>query len=142
MIEATLSAIIQFLNSVKPYVNFYTLVISGITFVCGLLFRGFAKELFDERARKRKHKQNVVREVHILINEASTNRYSERPRSVEHVNSVLSDVDGIDKEIGVVMRKFVELWRKPKIEVDDIVTVSDEIEKNEKILTAWVNKNS
>jgi hypothetical protein len=150
MNESTPSAVIQILESIKQSIDFTTLIIGGITFACGLYFRGFTKERFDNRARVVKHKLNVARHVLEICGEASTNHFATAPRDMEHIHSVLTNVEGFDKKVEVVMNSFISKWQM-------LVTMKNtkglnndgakytaelmiEIEKDRKTLIEWANK--
>lgn len=102
---------------------------------------GYLKIFFDEKRRKARHIQNIAREVLIIINEAKTYNFNEYPRSREHINSVLTDVESVDKEMGIVMTRFVELWIatiRARFHNKDMF---NEIEEKKKILKVWALKN-
>src|SRR4051794_33290680 len=86
------------------------LIVGAILGIFGTLGTGYGKEYFDERARQRKHKINVANEVHKLLHEASTGNFKRSPRDIEHINKVLTDLEGIDKEMGKNMNEFVNDW--------------------------------
>lgn len=97
---------------------------------------GFVKEIFEERARKRTHKINVANKVLKICNEASVGNYCIPPRDVEHVFSVMTDLGGIDVDMGRLMVEVVSYWiilsktkHQIRIEVD---------EKRIKLVT-WAN---
>lgn len=111
---------------------------------------GFIKEFFDERARRAKHKINVARKVHDICNEASTGNFRHAPRNGEHVNSILTDLDGVDEKMGVHMSSFVNLWGMI-IEASNqvgqgesggrhFVQMLQEVEEKRKVLEDWSNK--
>lgn len=127
--------------------EFIKIVFLGLGAVAGIIGTiatkfadGYLKFFFEEKRRKAKHIQNIAREVLIIINEAKTYNYNEYPRDREHINSVLMDVESVDKETGIVMNKFVELWITLRIHFynkDRLI----KIEKKRKILKAWALKN-
>lgn len=150
MNELTPSAVIQIVDTIKQNVDFITLIIGGITFACGLYFRGFTKEWFDNRARMAKHKLNVARHVLEICNEASTNHFSKAPRGMEHIHSVLTNVEGLDKKIEPVMNSFVSKWQM-LVTMQTTKALSNDgekyigelmanIEENRKVMVAWANK--
>lgn len=76
-------------------------------------------------------------------------KLQKKERSTEHVNIVLTDLDGIDKKIGLVLNKFISLWRlsacKPtykdsKEEELYLNEIINEIEEKRRILIEWSNK--
>lgn len=111
---------------------------------------GFIKEFFDERARKRKHELEVARHVLGICNEASTGNFREPPREMEHINSTLTDLEGINEEMSVKMTEFVSSWRtfsrersNGDLSPDNVKFAKGELdraEKNRKILITWANK--
>lgn len=52
--------------------TFTPYIIGAIFGVVGMFTTGFAKEFFSERARTKKHRIDVAREVYKVINEASS----------------------------------------------------------------------
>lgn len=150
MNESTPSAMMQIVDTIKKNIDFTTLIIGGITFACGLYFRGFTKEWFDNRARVAKHKLNVARHVLEICTEASTNHFSKAPRDMEHVHSVLTNVEGLDKEIEAVMNSFVSKWQMlvtmkntNDLSNDGVKYTAElmaDVEENRKILVEWSNK--
>lgn len=134
----------DFFSKLTPY------IIGAILGIAGTFVTGFAKEFFDERARRFKHKLEVARHVLRVCNEASTGNFRKTPRDMEHVNSVLTNLDGIDAEMGVVMNSFVSLWgrlveQSGMAEQDEVgrrhyVEMLSEVEQKRKILVAWANR--
>lgn len=114
----------------------------------GAFITGLVGEIFGERARQNRHKIDVAREVHKLCTEASTYHFQHLPRDMERIFSVVTDVDGINKDMGKVLNRFVTLWqllakRRPATreyshdENSNYQEMSDEIEKKRKILVKW-----
>ena len=139
---STLETVIQ---TIQPY------VIGAIGGAGSLFLTGFVKELFEERARKAEHKRNVAIQVHKICNEASTGNFKRPARDDEHVNSVMTDLDGIDEEMGVVMNRLVASWRLntdpkkldfhyPLESEKDHIERNRQIETDRNILVAWANK--
>lgn len=124
-----------------------TLIVGVIVGVAGTLASGYAKEYFDERARQRKHKIHVANEVHKVVNEALAGKYTVRPRDLEHVQIVQTDVSGVDAEIGKVFADFVELWKNmsmphlPRsVMFHKMTEWNKEIHEKRLILNNWTNK--
>jgi hypothetical protein len=127
-------------------------VIGGILGALGTIGTGFVKEFFDERARRAKHKRNVAREVHALCIEASTGNFRTPARDHEHVNSTMTDLDGVDRKMGVALNRFVTLWGliiyetqkdKRNASKEDYAYFKgllDEVQEKRKILVGWANK--
>lgn len=125
-------------------------VVGAIGGVIGLFTSGFLKEFFDERARVAKHKRNVARHVLGICIEASTNNFLRAPRDMEDIYGVLTDLEGIDKDMEIVMNNFVNLWGRmidvrnkenpTKEDNKHFAEMLKEIEEKRKILTAWANK--
>lgn len=126
-----------------------------VGFISGQLLPGFAKEWFAERERRRKHKLNVAIEVHKICNEIKTGNYRTLPRDWEHVNSVLTDVEGVDEKMGVVMAEFLELCQdvfedylaeRGDLPERGVSTAKEKfqnyqkVENKRKILVKWSNK--
>lgn len=132
----------QYLDTLQPY------IIGAIFGSIGTFLTGFAKEIFDERARKKKHKLDIARQVLKICNEASTNNFKQPPRSIEHVYSVLTDLEGINKKMSIEMEKFVSSWQimtnpndipfsdKGKYFPDEL----NRAEEKRKTLIEWANK--
>jgi len=134
----------KFLNQLP---GFIIGVLSTLTITFG---SGFIKEFFDERTRTAKHKRNVAREVHKIINEASSGNYRKAPRDIEYANGVLTDLDGVDEKMGICMNSFVNLWNRiigasKQTEQSErgekyLINMLNEIEINRKELSTWANK--
>lgn len=92
------------LQIILPYL---TGVISGVILT---IASGFSKEIFDERARKAKHKINVAREVHNIVVEARAGKYKIPPRDLEHIHSVIIDLGGIDETQEEMLAVFANYW--------------------------------
>jgi hypothetical protein len=111
---------------------------------------GFSKEFFAERARKKRHKINVANEVHRLVNEASTGNFTVVPRDAEHTNAVMTDLDGVDEEMGKVITVFVARWYQianmdtqglQRIEsTKHLMELRKEVEEKRVILIEWSTK--
>ena len=95
----------QVVGTLLPY------VIGGVVGIAGTYATGFAKEFFDERARKRRHRLDVAREAHKIVNEAITTRFQSEPRDLEHAYSVAVDVRGVDKEYGDKFYNLLGNWK-------------------------------
>jgi hypothetical protein len=111
---------------------------------------GFIKEFFDERARKKKHKLEVARHVLRICNEASTGNFRHAPREMEDINSTLTDLEGVDKEMETIMNSFVNLWGR-LVEASGkagqgeagqrhFIEMSNDIEEKRKALITWANR--
>lgn len=101
---------------------------------------GWIQGYFNEKERKAKHKRNVAREVHSICNEALTTRFQYKPRNMEHINHVVSDVEGVDKEMGMVINKFIVAWHECS-NMSLPIPVSVRIaEKYRATLEEWANK--
>ncbi len=97
-----------------------------------------------------KLKLQVARHVLGICNEASTGNFRKASRNTEHVNSVLTNLDGVDEKMEVVMNSFVSLWGRlvehsGKAEQGEpgrkhYVEMLNEVEQKRKILVAWANK--
>ena len=127
--------------------EFIKIVLLGLGVVGGIIgtittkfAHEYLKIFFDEKRRKAKHIQNVAREVLIITNEANTYNYTEYPRSREHINSVLIDVESVDKEMGIVMNEFVELWIALRVQFRN-KDMLNEIKEKREILKAWALRN-
>lgn len=140
-------------NSLIPIVQWAQPYLVGAVGGIGTMyFSGYVREYFDERARKAKHKRNVAREVHQLVNEANTGNFRIPARSQEHVNSVLTDLDGVDRHMGKTLNRFVALWgllvpelqkdkaKERKEEYDYLMGMLHEVEEKRKILAEWANR--
>ena len=121
-------------------------IIGAAIGVLGTFVTGFAKEFFYERARRKKHKLEIARQVLKICNEASTGNYLYLPRDMEHVNSVLTDLEGINKSMSVEMEEFISSWRSIR-PVGDVFMAAifeqkqlDRADEKRKILIAWANK--
>lgn len=132
------------------YVSF-PYIMGGLFGFLGAFSSGLIGEIFGERARQNRHKINVAREVHKLCIEASVSSFCDKPRDIEHVYSVLTDLDGIDEEKGEVLNKLVSLWQliafaqqRTKRVTKELRQDQDErmkeIEEKRKILVNWANK--
>jgi hypothetical protein len=85
---------------------------------------GFSKEFFDERARKKKHKLNVAQHVLQICNEGFTMHYIESPRDIEHVNSVINNLKGIDEDVEQTIHALCTLVQQPTVfDVEETVLV-------------------
>lgn len=134
----------KIISTIMPY------ILGGIAGFGSAFLPGFAKEFFDERARRFKHKLHVSRHVLGICNEASTGNFRKPPRDMEHVNGTLTNLDGIDTEIGAVMNSFVNLWGRLVEQSEELeqnkdkskfyIEMLNEIEKKRKILVIWANK--
>jgi hypothetical protein len=123
--------------------------VGAILGIISLFVSGFFKEFFDERARIAEHKRNVARHVLKICIEASTNNFKHEPRNMEDIYSVLTDLEGIDKEMSVQMERFVSSWAlinnrtKSDLSHDNVRLLTknlSDIEKQRKVLIAWANK--
>ena len=119
-----------------------------------LIVTGHTNFYFTEKSRKHTHMVNVANNVAKLCNEASTGNFKTPARNREHVNSVLTDLDGVSKDMGIVLNRFVSLWghiidlvsqssdtgvnRVSRLR--DLKETMDEIEEKRKILVEWANK--
>jgi len=101
-----LSAISKFFLSVLN--QFPGLIIGWVTAV----LLGLNKIIFSEMKRVARHRLNVAIEVHKIVNEASSSGYKILPRGPEHVNITITDLDGVDSEMGVIFNSFVNLWNR------------------------------
>lgn len=105
---------------------------------------GWIQEIYKERERKAKHKINIAREVHAVCNEALTYRYQHRPRDMEHINHVISDVEGVDKEMGKLFEKFISDWVEGAINGNGVEGIENPSEtradEKREILEEWANK--
>lgn len=146
--EGFIQLIFQWIKALWPFAIGVFGFIGGIAVI---FLTGFSKEFFDERNRRAKHKLNVAIEVHKICNEASSGNFKIAPRKSEHVNSVLTDLDGVDNEIGKIMNSFVSKWRiivdrYNQTNQDDtaaaihLVDMLNEIELKRKLLVDWANK--
>ncbi len=134
----------QIIDILLPY------LIGAVLGVVGAFGTGYVKEFFDERARIAKHKRDVARLVLKICNEASTGNFKRPPRDIESINSVLTDVEGVDKEIELIMNNFVNLWgriveqsQKSNMDKDEtrhLVKMLNDVEKDRKKLTSWSNQ--
>lgn len=150
MNEATPSVILQILDYLKQNFNFSTLILSGATFICGLLFRGLTKEFFDERARIAKHRRDVARLVLKICIEASTNHFRKLPRDMEHIHSVLTDLKGVDRSKSKFMEELITSWcffaqerTKEGLNGDEVRFASEQrnrAEEKREILERWANR--
>lgn len=132
------------IDKLTPY------IIGAILGIVGTFVTGFAKEFFDERARRFKHKLNVARHVLEICNEASTGNFRKTSRNTEHVNSVLTNLDGVDEKMGVVMNSFVSLWgrlvdysedtRQGESGIRHYAEMLNDVEQKRKTLVTWANK--
>jgi hypothetical protein len=127
----------------------FPLITAVVGYVGGLFLPGFSKEFFAERARKARHKLDVAIQVHKICNEASTGKFQHWPRDMEHINSVLTDLDGVDKKMGETMNSFVSLWRDCVRAQQTVLGVYagrhykeilGEVEEKRITLVAWANK--
>lgn len=111
---------------------------------------GYIAEYFTERGRIAKHKRDVARLVIKICTEASTSSYCNTPRDMERVNSVLTDLEGIDKEMCLDMETLISSWgvlsrrrSNGKLGTEDIVFATDlrnrAEEKRLKLIT-WATK--
>ncbi len=134
----------QIIGNVFPY------IIGAAGGILSLFVSGFFREFFDERARRAKHKRDVARKVHKICTEASTGNFRTAPRDIEDVNSVLTDLEGVDKAMSVEMEKLVSSWQsvvlersKGELSAEDVNFVKsqrDHAEEKRKILVAWTNR--
>jgi hypothetical protein len=125
-------------------------ILIGVVSTLVLLFgTGFIKEFFDERARIKKHLLSVAQDLLQICNQASTYNYKLFPRDRENVNSVLTNVEGIDNELGKVFNNFVNIWylianlsqtRMGKNETQDYREMLKKIDSQRSVLTTWANK--
>ena len=134
--------ITQILNKLFPY------IIGAIGGIASLYASGYCKEYFDERARIAKHKREVARQVLQICNEASTSNFKLLPRDIEHVNSVLTNVEGINSNMEAIMNRFISLWQLiaqisqshlGKEETKDLREMLKEVEEKRKRLVDWAN---
>jgi hypothetical protein len=142
--KMNLSQITQVVGTLQPY------IIGILGGVSSQIAGGYFKEHFAERERRLKHKINVANQVLKICNEASTGNFKHVPRDTEHVNSVLTDLEGIDQNMETVMNNFVNLWRKitedsansarSEDSKRDLIEMNHNMEKDRKILVAWANK--
>jgi hypothetical protein len=126
------------------------LYIIGTGGIVTLLWKGFLKEFFDERKRIAKHKLNVARHVLKVCNEASTGNFKRPPRDIEHIHSVLTDVEGFNSDMEKTMTSFISLWQhvvhlsenrlKRAVNEKDFTKTLRDVEKKRKILVGWANK--
>lgn len=125
-----------------------TLVIGAGGGIGGIFVTGFSREYFEERERKAKHKRNVARSVLKICNEASASTFKNPPRDNEHVISVLTDLEGIDRFIAEEMTSFINLWRR-RSEIKNVISLEDnhfaielknDAENKRKHIIAWANK--
>jgi hypothetical protein len=119
--------------------------------VLGTFVTGFVKEFFDERRRISKHKLEVARQVLRICNEASTCNFKSPPRDIEHINSVLTDIEGIDSAQEKILTSFVSRWQiininaqtgnngLNKLKTEDFVTMINDNEESRKELVSWAN---
>jgi len=131
-------------NTLQPY------LIGFIVGIATMFASGYTKEYFEERASKAKHKRDVARQVLIICNEASSGSFRKAAREMEHVNSVMTDLEGIDKEMEEAMVKMVSSWgtvarekTKGNLSPYDVKFIKDQLdraEENRKILIGWANK--
>lgn len=127
----------QFINDAFPYIA------GAIIGVVGSFGSGFVREFFDERARKLKHRRNVARQVLKICNEASTGNFLARPRDQEHIESVLTDVGGIDRNITITMNSFIKLWERTSLEAQNTTQYAEtlrDIKEKRQQLIHWANK--
>lgn len=134
----------QILSTLLPY------AIGAVGGIVGAFASGFLKEFFDERARRSRHKRDVARQVLIICNEASTENFRRAARNIEYVNSVMTDLDGVNEKMGAHMNSFINLWgrildasqKKNQQEVEQkyFIEMLSEIEDKRKLLIAWANK--
>lgn len=112
-------------------------------------FGGYIERFNKEQERKAKQKLNVAIEVHKICNEASTSNLRVAPRDIEHVNTVMTDVGGVDEEIGEAMNSFVNLWVLvcsgekrwiDKEKAKNLIEMRSEVEKYREILIKWASK--
>lgn len=139
-----MTSIEQIFSKILPY------IIGAIGGIVSLLASGFLKEYFDERTRIAKHKRNVTRQVLKICNEASTGNFRRSPRDIEHINSILTDLEGIDKKMEIIMNGFVNLWERiiehsKKTGQEETgrkyyAEMLNDIEEKRKKLTFWANK--
>lgn len=99
---------------------------------------GFVKEIFEERTRKRTHKINVANKVLKICNEASVGNYCVPPRDVEHVFSIMTDLDGVDEDMGKSMNEIVSYWMILSATKHQIRTAAEVSERNIQLVT-WGN---
>lgn len=97
----------QIIKTSTPYVTGIGGIIIG---VIGVFITGFSKEFFAERERKTRYKIDVARAVHKICIEARSHGYIVSPRNYEHVTSVITDLESIDKKMSDVMQDFVTNW--------------------------------
>lgn len=150
--EATLAATpsaIDFLSSFKTEANIFSVLTGALSFLGGIIFvfvTGFSREFFDERARRAKHKLNVARHVLKVCTEASTGNFKTPPRDIEHIHSVLNDLDGVNKELGEDLNNLVNLWgRIVELSSDDknskfVIEMLRKVEEKRKKLVDWANR--
>lgn len=134
----------QFLSSAQPY------IIGAIGGIISLFASGFLKEFFDERKRKAKHKRDVARQVLKICNEASTGNFKCAPRDIEHINSVLTDVEGVDKKMVLTMTSLISLWgriiehseksNQSNASEGHYVEMLRDVEEKRKVIITWANK--
>lgn len=134
----------KILTTLLPY------IIGAFFGVVGSFITGFSKEFFDERLRKAKHKRDVARQVLKICNEASTGNFRSAPRDVEYVNSVLTDLEGVDKNKSVEMEEFISSWQifarerlRTPLNSGDVKFAKEELGRADgkrKILVVWANK--
>jgi hypothetical protein len=134
----------QVLNTIQPY------IIGAVFGFIGSFAAGFKTEIFNERARKARHKLDVAIQVHKICNEASTGNFRTAPRDMEHVNSVLTDLDGVDKKMGKTMNSFINSWQllvefyqeggSHHEEREFFNDLLKDAEENRKTLVGWANK--
>jgi len=151
--EATPSAAIQFIYDFLHSLSLSSLIIGVLGYLLGIFTKfvdGYIKSYFVEKERRDKHKREVARQVLKLCNEASTNSFRKAPRDMEHINSVLTDLEGIDKDMSVEMEKFSTSWQliprersRGDLSSDDarfLKSNIDRAERKRKILISWANK--
>ncbi len=139
-----LTLIYKILQFIFPYL---VGVVSGIG---GMYFSGLLNEHFKEKARVAEHKRNVAKHVLKICNEASTKNFNKQPREIEDINSALTDLDGIDLEMGKVFNNFVTDWGlisgekvRTYSDFDDkeyLAELRNDVEKKRKTLVDWAAK--
>lgn len=105
---------------------------------------------FEERKRALRHEIEMARKVFDICNEASTNNFKNLPQDMKHVNSILSNLEGIDENMCKNMEEFISSWgtfarerTRKGLLPDDVRFLKEQLDRAEerrKILINWANK--
>lgn len=133
-----------------------TLFWNLVSFIGGVIItlgKGYNRYFFNELDRVHTHKVGVARLVLKLCSEASTGGYTTKPRNIEGIHTLITDLESFSTQMGSTLNSLVSLWQlqctykpvnlqdrnfgKTIQETKDIINNRRELDRMNKILRDW-----